>query len=258
MAYEPPPGIPDARSSFRRRPGRTGRIEKANDPKRAFVRLIGFLSPHRRSLVAVTAMVVVQSVAALAGPRLMGLAIDRFIAGGDIPGLARMAMYMVFVYAVANLFSILSNWIMALVSQSALRDLRSRLFSHIQTLPIAFFDTHPAGGLMSRLTSDIDAINQTVSQNVIALISSVLMMAGIVITMFVLNAWLALASLVVIPVMYRFTRFVASYTRKGFRELQKELGELNAVAEGRWRTGSGFATKPCTGRPCTPTLTPCS
>ena len=98
-------------------------------------------------------------------------------------------------------------------------------------MPIGFFDRNPAGELMSRLTNDIDAINQAVSQNVTSLIASVLTMVGILIAMFVLNPWLALASLLVVPIMFWFTEFVASYTRKGFRELQKHLGGLNGVME---------------------------
>jgi ATP-binding cassette subfamily B multidrug efflux pump len=109
--------------------------------------------------------------------------------------------------------------------------MRRELFQHLQTFSIGFYDTHPAGGLMSRLTNDIDAINQAVSQNVTSLIASVLSMAGILITMFVLNAWLALATLIVVPIMFWFTEFVARYTRKGFRDLQKGLGDLNGVAE---------------------------
>ncbi len=84
---------------------------------------------------------------------------------------------------------------------------------------------------MSRLTNDIDAINQAVSQNVVSLVASVLSLVGIVIAMFVLNAWLALAALLVVPIMFWFTQFVARYTRKGFRDLQKELGEINGVME---------------------------
>jgi ATP-binding cassette subfamily B protein len=96
---------------------------------------------------------------------------------------------------------------------------------------MSFFDTHPAGGLMSRLTNDIDAINQAVSQNITSLISSALSMGGIVIAMFILNPWLALGSLLVLPIMLWFTQFVAKYTRKGFRDLQKSLGGLNSIAE---------------------------
>lgn len=84
---------------------------------------------------------------------------------------------------------------------------------------------------MSRLTNDIDAINQAVSSNVVALLASVLSLVGILVAMFVLNFWLALASLVVVPIMIWFTNFVARYTRKGFRDLQRELGQLNSVSE---------------------------
>jgi ATP-binding cassette subfamily B protein len=84
---------------------------------------------------------------------------------------------------------------------------------------------------MSRLTNDIDAINQAVSQNVVALLASVLSLVGILIAMFVLNFWLALAAVVVVPIMFWFTDYVARYTRKGFRDLQKSLGNLNGVME---------------------------
>src|SRR5690242_16810182 len=84
---------------------------------------------------------------------------------------------------------------------------------------------------MSRLTNDIDAINQAVAQNVTSLLASVLSMAGILVAMFVLDRWLALASLLVVPIMFWFTRFVAVYTRRGFKDLQKALGDLNGVME---------------------------
>jgi len=84
---------------------------------------------------------------------------------------------------------------------------------------------------MSRLTNDTDAINQAVSQNVTALLASVLSMVGILIAMFVLNLWLALATLLVVPIMLAFTEFVARYTRKGFRDLQRSMGRNNAVME---------------------------
>jgi len=108
---------------------------------------------------------------------------------------------------------------------------RQMLFEHLQKLSIQFFDSHTAGELMSRLTNDIEAINQAVSQNVVSLVASVLSLVGIVIAMFILNPWLALAALLVVPIMFWFTQFVARYTRKGFRNLQKELGEINGVME---------------------------
>ncbi len=231
MSTDSVPISPDVRSSMQRRPSQPGKIEKARNPRRAMIRLVLYLKPYAVSLALVTGLVVLFSLLGLAGPYLMGVAIDTFIGGKDFPGLLRTAALMLAVYVLSNLFQVIANWIMARVSQLALKEMRRDLFTHLQTLSMRFFDTHAAGGLMSRLTNDIDAINQAVSQNVISLVASVLTMLGILAAMFILNHWLALASLLVVPIMLWFTRFVAKYTRKGFRDLQKNLGELNAVAE---------------------------
>ncbi|NLG50718.1 MAG: ABC transporter ATP-binding protein [Chloroflexi bacterium] len=211
--------------------GRFARIEKAANPQQAMARLLPYLKPYRLALALVMACVVAYTLLALVGPYLMGVAIDQFIEGRDVPGLVRVSVYMLVVYLFTNLFRIIANRVMARVSQDALRDVRRDLFEHLQGMSIGFFDTHSAGELMSRLTNDIDAINQAVSQNVTALLASVLSLVGILITMFVLNAWLALTTVLVVPLMAWFTRFVAKYTRTGFRELQKQLGGLNAVME---------------------------
>ena len=214
-----------------RRPAQVGRIEKANDPRRALVRLLPYLGAYKWALVMTLAFVLIYTLLGLAGPYLMGMAIDKFIGGKDPAGLARIALLMLTVYVFNNVFQAVSNWVMARVSQRALKQLRRDLFEHLQTLSLGFFDRNPAGELMSRLTNDIDAINQAVSQNVTALIASVLSMGGILVAMFVLNAWLALATLIVVPIMFWFTEFVAKYTRRGFRELQKQLGLLNSTME---------------------------
>jgi ATP-binding cassette subfamily B protein len=222
---------PDFRSSMHRRPSQPGRIEKARDPRRSLARLALYLEPYMARIGVVIGFIIIYTLLGLAGPYLMGIAIDRFIGGGDKAGLVRIALTMLLAYALSNLFNIIANRLMARISQQALRRLRRDLFTHLQTQSMNFFDSNPAGSLMSRLTNDIDAINQAVSQNITSLVASILSMAGILITMFVLNAWLALGSLVVVPIMLWFTQFIARYTRKGFRELQKSLGGLNAIAE---------------------------
>ncbi len=214
-----------------RRPAGVGKIEKAKDPRSALARLIPYLKPFKVGLFGVFAFVLIYTFLGLIGPYLMGVAIDRFISTKQIPGLINIAIWMLVVYVFYNLFQGVAGWWMAAISQRALKQVRKDLFSHLQTLPLSFFDHNPAGELMSRLTNDIDAINQAVSQNVTSLLASVLTMAGIIIAMFVLNVWLALASVLVVPIMFWFTQFVAKYTRKGFRELQKHLGELNGVME---------------------------
>ena len=221
----------DLRASMQHGARRPKKYEKAKDPRRALSRLMRYLSPYKGPLALVLGCVALSSLLGLAGPYLLGRAIDGCIGAGDLRGLGRTALLMLAVYVVSNLFLVAANWIMARVSQEALKGLRRDLFTHLQSLSMSFFDTHSAGGLMSRLTNDIDAVNQAVSQNVISLLTSVVTMAGIIVAMFLLNHWLALGTLVVMPLMFWFTRFVAKYTKKGFHDLQRDLGELNAVAE---------------------------
>lgn len=211
--------------------GMRDKIEKARDPRHTLMRLLPYLLPFRSLLILVFGLVVATTVLGLVGPYLMGLAIDRFIAVKELAGLAKISLWMLIIYLLNNLFQAVSAWLMADVSQRALKRLRGDLFSHLQTLPVRFFDSNQAGELMSRLTNDIEAVNQAVSQNVTALLASVLSLIGILIAMFVLDVWLALASLLVVPIMFLFTEFVARYTRRGFRELQKSLGDLNGVME---------------------------
>lgn len=226
------PGSVDIRASLQSRgPGRPGKIEKARDPRGTAQRLLPYLTRFKLGVALVLTFVLIYTILGLIGPYLMGLAIDRFIVTKQVAGLAQVALWMLLVYILNNLFQAIANWIMAGVSQHALQQLRKDLFEHLQNLPISFYDRNTAGELMSRLTNDIDAINQAVSQNITALVASLLTMLGIVIAMFVLNPWLALASLLVVPVMLWFTNFVARYTRKGFQDLQKQLGGLNSVME---------------------------
>ncbi len=135
-------------------------------------------------------------------------------------------------YLFNNLFQALSGLADGVASPSVRSNSCAKIsLIHLQTLPHALFRSQPAGELMSRLTNDIDAINQAVSHNVVALLASVLSLAGILIAMFALDVWLALASVLVVPIMFWFTQFVAKYTRRGFRDLQKQMGELNGVME---------------------------
>lgn len=219
------------RAAMGRGPMQPGRIEKAGNPNRALTRLALYLSPYKFTLIVVLLFVLAYISLGLLQPYLIGRAIDQYISVKRLDGLAQLALLLLGAYLLDNAFQAASSWLMARISQDALRRLRRDLFEHLQKLSIAFFDRHTAGELMSRLTNDIDAINQAVSQNVVSLVASVLSLVGIVIAMFVLNPWLAIAALLVVPIMFWFTNFIARYTRRGFRDLQKELGEINGVME---------------------------
>jgi len=211
--------------------GRPGTIESAKKPRQTLVRLALYLSPYKWFLILVIFFVLIYILLGLLEPYLIGRAIDEYISAKQLSGLSGIALLLLAAYVFDNGAQAIAAWTMARVSQDALRRLRKDLFGHLQTLSISFFDSRSAGELMSRLTNDIDAINQAVSQNVVSLVASVLSLIGIVITMFVLNRWLALAAVLVVPIMFWFTQFVARYTRKGFRDLQKELGQINGVME---------------------------
>ncbi len=120
---------------------------------------------------------------------------------------------------------------MATISQRALRQIRKDLFEHMQTLSLSFFDKRSQGDLMSRLTNDIDAINQALTMNVTQIISSVLSLVGILIAMFALNIWMALGNLAVIPFMLFVTLVIGKRTMSGFRGLQFSMGRLNGRME---------------------------
>ena len=220
-----------ARRGPRMGPGHGGHIEKAKDVKETFKRIISYFSPYKSALIIVFSLVVIYTLAGLVGPYLLGRAIDEYIVKKDLSGLTRISIYMLIAYLLSFGFQTISSWIMASVSQGALKKLRTDLFQHLQLLSLRFFDRNPAGDLMSRLTNDINQINRAVSMNVTSLVANVLTLVGILIAMFLLNVWLALASVLVVPIMAWFTMFVAKYTRRGFRDLQKYLGKLNGVIE---------------------------
>ena len=148
-------------------PGRRGqgaRIEKARDVRGTLRRLLATLRPYRWALTDVFILVVVSTLLDLLVPFLIGRAIDRFVTAGDLRGLLRIILLMLGAYLGVWLASVGQSMVMARVSQKAMRILRRDLFEHLQTLSLSFFDRHPHGELMSRLTNDLDAISHVLSQ----------------------------------------------------------------------------------------------
>ncbi len=120
-------------------------LEKAHDARKALARLLPYLLPFKVAIAIVLVLVLAYTLLGLLGPYLMGLAIDKFIDGKDPAGLGRIALLMLVSYLLFNGFTAAANWMMARVSQRALKNLRRDLFGHLQALSIGFFDTHTAG-----------------------------------------------------------------------------------------------------------------
>ncbi|MBE9506797.1 MAG: ABC transporter ATP-binding protein, partial [Chloroflexi bacterium] len=207
------------------------KIEKARDVRTTLRRLLATLRHYRWALVTVFVLVVVSTGLGLLSPYLMGVAIDEFIAAGDLAGLWGIVSLMLGAYVGAWLAKVGQSVIMARVSQRAMRTLRRDLFEHLQTLSLSFFDLHPHGELMSRLTNDQDAISRVLAQNVTELFTGLLTLVGILVMMFAINFWLALGSMIVFPFMVWLVGFVGKRTRRGFREYQMRIGQLNGQLE---------------------------
>jgi len=207
------------------------RVEKPRDSRAVFTRLLAYLRPHAALIAWVIALVIVTTGLALLGPYLVGVAIDGFIARGDQPGLLRVVALLFLTYSLAWLAQYGQSYYVVAVTQRVLRALRRDLFAHLQTLSLRFFDQRPTGELMSRLTNDIDAINRVLSQSIVELSASLLTLVGMVIVVFLLNAWLAAGVLLVVPLMLAFTLRMGRGTRRGFQQVQANLGRLSALVE---------------------------
>ena len=208
--------------------GGTGQAEDVRGTMRC---LWGYLSRQKWSLIGIVVLVALSSGLNLLGPYLMGIAIDLYILNDDVPGLIRTALLMIGAYGASSLATWLQMYVMASAAQRTVRDIRNDLFAKLQTLSLRFFDRHTHGELMSRLSNDVENISNVLNQGVTQFISSVLSVAGVVVVMCLINWRLALVSLVTVPLMVLLSGAVAMQTRKGFREQQETLGDLNGIIE---------------------------
>jgi ATP-binding cassette subfamily B multidrug efflux pump len=213
--------------------GGGGRLtgESASDPRSTVRRLLGYLKPFWRLLALVVLLALISTLGSLAGPILLGKAIDDTIASGDKSGLTRIVVLMLAVYLGSGLARVVQGVLMVYVGQRFVASLREQLFGHIQSLSMAYHDRHQVGDLMSRVSNDTDAINQAISNGLIEFATNVLLLGGIMITMFLLNWQLAIGTLLVLLLMLYLTSKITGYSRKAFRSVQRNLGALNGVME---------------------------
>ena len=210
----------------------TEKIERPRNPRGTLRRLLQYLRRQRAALLAAALMVVVMVGLDLLGPWLLGRAIDRYIVPRDLRGLGLNCLLMLGIYGASALLNWLQSYVLAGVAQQTVRDLRADLFAKLQTLPLRFFDQRAHGELMSRLTNDIENVNQVLSSGVTQIISGVLGLLGITVTMCLLNLRLAVVSIGAVSIITLvLNRWVIKHTREGFRRQQASLGALNGLIE---------------------------
>lgn len=231
-------------------PGRHGRGMMGGKPKntkQAVSRLLSYVGKDKVKVIAALICAIISSATMIAGSYLLSPVIDDVAdtfqrlsadpARADEliqKGLAALLagiMCMAAVYAAGIVTTYLQQRIMIGVSQRALRTIRKELFDHIQTLPVRYFDTNATGDIMSRFTNDVDAIGEMLNNTIIQLISGAISIIGTLSVMLYMNVWLALLTLLMVPVMIKAGGFIAKKSSKYYRAQQEALGKLNGYIE---------------------------
>jgi ATP-binding cassette, subfamily B, multidrug efflux pump len=202
--------------------------ERAGDRGATTRRLLGELRPYSGKLVLVLGLVVLGAASQAGGPWLIGRAIDRYILRGDVSGLSRIMLVLLGVYVVGAIASRGQVYQVGSIGQSLLATMRTRIFDRLQHLPLGFFDRRPVGDLMSRVTNDVDTLNQLFSQGLTQLLGSLFSLIGIVVAMLFLDWNLALACFTIIPIMLLLTSFFARRARRAFRLTRETVGDVTA------------------------------
>jgi ATP-binding cassette subfamily B multidrug efflux pump len=232
-------------------------LGKAYDA-RLMRRLLTYLRPYKGMTAAALALILLSSVLQLMGPLLTAVALDLFVrppgAGGQIsaPGrlvremlLARgidpaqvaepglVAVSLVLLVNMMLVFSTLyvQGYLMQIMGQHVMKDLRRQIFGHLQRLPVAFFDRNPIGRLVTRATTDVDALNEMLSAGLVSIFGDVLVLAGIVGVLFWLDWRLALVSFSILPLLFLLTLWFKTRVRASFREVRVRIARINAFLQ---------------------------
>jgi ATP-binding cassette subfamily B protein len=194
-------------------------------------RLLGYLRPYRKRMVVALVLIITLGAVELAPPYLTKLAIDRYIVPGDLSGLPEvLGLFLASLIAAFGLrYS--QNLIMQRMGQDVMYDMRSNIFSHLQRQSLSYFDHNPVGRMMSRLTSDVDALNELLSSGVVAIVGDFVALVGIVIVMLLLDWKLALVSLAVLPVIYVVSQRFQRWMRRTYRVQRIRLARVNAFLQ---------------------------
>jgi ATP-binding cassette subfamily B protein len=194
-------------------------------------RLLGYLGPHLAAVVAAFALIVALAVIDLVPPYLTKVAIDRHIARGDASGLAGVAGFYLLTLAAAFVVRFLQNYIMQMTGQRIMQDMRREIFAHLQRLHVGYFDRNPVGRLMTRVTTDVDAVNELFTSGVVTVFGDLFTLFGIMGVMVALDWRLALVTFAVIPPFFALTNWFRKGARQSFRETRRWVARINAFLQ---------------------------
>ena len=205
-------------------------LGKAYDA-RLMRRLLQYLRPYWRSVVVALAAIVVGGLASLAQPYLVKVAIDRYIASRQVAGLDGLAGLYFLVLVAAFSAEYVQTWTMQLTGQHIMSDMRMALYRHLQRLDLRYYDRNPVGRLMTRVTSDVDVLNDLFTSGVVTIFGDVFALVGIMGMMLWMNWRLALVAFSVLPIIFFVTQWFRRNVRDSYRLVRGLIARINAFLQ---------------------------
>ncbi len=207
------------------------------DAKQTISKLMKYVAKYRVRFVFVFIFIILSSVASVVSSLFLKTLIDDYIepllidANPVYTGLAKMIGIMALIYVIGIVSSYLYNRIMVTVAQGVLKDIRDDMFSHMQTLPIKYFDTHTHGDVMSYYTNDTDTLRQMITQTIPQVFSSLVTIIAVFSSMLVISVWLTLFTVLVLAIALRCVGFIAKNSGKYFMLQQRSVADVNGYIE---------------------------
>jgi ATP-binding cassette subfamily B protein len=194
-------------------------------------RLLQYVRPYWKRVAFAVMLLFVASVLGIAGPYLTKIGIDEHIMQGNYAGLTKIALLYLGVLLLEFVFNYARMYMMEWIGQRTMYDLRVEIFSHLQYLPLRFFDRNQVGRLMTRVTSDVQALNEMFSSGLVAIFGDVFSLFGIIVVLFTMNVPLTLVTLGVVPLLFIATQIFKIKVRDAERQIRLRLAKINAFLQ---------------------------
>ena len=194
-------------------------------------RLLGYLWPYTHYATAALLAIFLNAALQLAQPYLIKVAIDTYIAKGDLGGVSRIAVWFFLVLAGGFALEYLQTWLMNMIGQRIMFDMRMQMYEHLQRLDLRDYDKNPVGRLMTRVTSDIDVLNDLFSSGIVAAFGDVFMLTGIMIVLLTMDWRLSLIAFSVLPLIVLITEWFRVHVRESYRTVRTLIARINAFLQ---------------------------
>jgi ATP-binding cassette, subfamily B, multidrug efflux pump len=207
-------------------------LGKAYDA-RLMRRLITYLRPYKLQVALATAAIIGHSILELAPPYLVKLVIDRYIPARDINGLSIVAMLYLATLAGSFVLDYAQTWVLQLTGQRIMFDIRMQIYEHLQRLDVRFYDRNPVGRLMTRVTTDVDVLNDLFTSGVVSVFGDLFTLVGIMAMMIWLDWRLAIVAFSVLPLIWILTQWFRRNVRESYRTVRVWIARINAYLQER-------------------------